>query len=197
MISRSVRYNPGFLDDEELIQIFVVRKHDFALLLETLRDDKRPANPHTLVVGPRGTGKTTLVRRVAAEIRRDPDLSRKWYPIVFSEESYEVCTPGEFWLSALFHLAGQTKDPRWQKAYAELRLERDETRLCNRTMTQLMDFADEQAKRLVLIVENLNMLLGEQLDDQDAWDLRHTLQNEPRIGFNRPTTNLFGLSVTL
>jgi tetratricopeptide (TPR) repeat protein len=181
MTSHAIRYNPGFLNDEELIQIFVVRKHDLNLLLDTLRDDKRPANPHTLIVGPRGIGKTTLVRRVAAEIRRDPDLSHKWYPIVFSEESYEVSTPGEFWLSALFHLAGQTKDPRWQKAYAELKLERDEARLCNRTMTQLMDFADEQAKRLILVVENLNMLLGDQLDDQDAWDLRHTLQNEPRI----------------
>jgi tetratricopeptide (TPR) repeat protein len=181
MTSRAIRYNPGFLDDEELVKLFVVRKHDLDFVLETLRDVKRPANAHILIVGPRGIGKTTLVRRIAAQVRTDPDLGRKWYPIIFSEESYEVGTPGEFWLAALFHLAGQTKDQRWLKAYGELKLESDEARLCDRALAQLMDFADEQQKRLILIVENLNMLLRDQLDDQDAWDLRHTLQNEPRV----------------
>jgi tetratricopeptide (TPR) repeat protein len=181
MMSRSIRYNPGFLDDADLVKLFVVRKHDLDFVLETLRDGKRPANAHILIVGPRGIGKTTLVRRIAAEVRTEPILAGKWYPIIFSEESYEVGTPGEFWLAAVFHLAVQTQDQRWLKAYRDLKLESDETRLCERALAQLMDFADEQGKRLILIVENLNMLLGEQLDDQDAWDLRHTLQNEPRV----------------
>ena len=44
-----------------------------------------------------------------------------------------------------------------------------------------MDFADEQERRILLVGENLNMLLGEQLGRDSDWDIRHTLQNEPRI----------------
>jgi hypothetical protein len=44
-----------------------------------------------------------------------------------------------------------------------------------------MDFADRQKKRLLLVVENLNMLLVEQIGADQSWDLRHTLLNEPRI----------------
>jgi tetratricopeptide (TPR) repeat protein len=176
-----IRYNPGFRGDEELIRTFVVRKQDLELILETLHERSGPSNGHLLVVGPRGIGKTTLVRRVAAEVRIDPTLQARWYPIVFSEESYDVGSAGEFWLAALFHLADQSQDVRWQHAYKDLKKERDEFRLRERVLAQLLDFADAQGKRLLLIVENLNMILGDQLSDQDAWDLRHTLQNEPRL----------------
>ncbi len=43
-----------------------------------------------------------------------------------------------------------------------------------------MDFADQQGKRILLIVENLGML-SEQLTENADWELRHTLQNEPRL----------------
>jgi hypothetical protein len=62
-----------------------------------------------------------------------------------------------------------------------LRGERDEKRLQQRAIAQLMDFADAQNKQILLIVENLNMLFDEQMSAGDDWDLRHTLQNEPRL----------------
>ena len=45
----------------------------------------------------------------------------------------------------------------------------------------LLDFANREGKRILLIVENLNMLLGEQINSMDSWSLRYTMQNEPRI----------------
>ena len=181
MAQRVMKYNPAFLTEEELVQSFVVRQADLQLIVETIRENTGPANQHMLVVGPRGIGKTMLVLRVAAEVRRDEKLRRHWYPLVFSEESYEVTTPGEFWLEAIFHLGQQTKDSRWKQTYEELRGERDETRLRERALAQLMDFADAQGKRLLLVVENLNMLLGGQISHDDAWVLRHALQHERRV----------------
>jgi tetratricopeptide (TPR) repeat protein len=178
---RPLKYNPAFLSQEELIDSFVVRHEDLDLIVRVVRDNVTSSNQHVLVIGPRGMGKTMLVLRVAAEVRRDPELSARWYPLVFAEESYQVSTPGEFWLEAIFHLARQTGDARWQRAHDELKQERDEQRLRERALAQLLEFADDQAKRVVLIVENLNMLLCDQLSDDDAWVLRHTLVNEPRL----------------
>jgi tetratricopeptide (TPR) repeat protein len=175
------KYNPGFSSDADLIESFVVRKPYLDLILENLRENTGSANQHVLVVGARGTGKTMLVRRVAAEVRTDPQLNGLWYPLVFAEESYQITSVGEFWLEALFHVADQTQDASWQSIYEELRTEVDETRLRQRALAQLMDFADAQGKRILLVVENLNMLFAEQLGSHDDWELRHTLQNEPRL----------------
>ncbi|MFH2218717.1 MAG: tetratricopeptide repeat protein [Pseudomonadota bacterium] len=177
----TIKYNPAFLTEKELIQAFVVRHNDFELILEAIRESQENSSQHILVVAPRGAGKTTLVLRVASEIRLNNVFADKWYPVVFSEESYEVCSPGEFWLQALFRIGEQTRKKRWKKAYEDLHKETDEERLRERALSQLMDFADQKKKRLLLVVENLNMLLGQQITPDDAWKLRHTLLNEPRI----------------
>ena len=186
-----IKYNPSFLSQRELIRAFVVRQMDLELIMEVVRENTGPTNQHILVIGSRGAGKTMLALRAAAEIRQSEELSNLWYPIVFAEESYEVCSPGEFWLAVLFHLGEQTKDARWQKAFEELRMERDESRLRERALSQVMDFADEQGKRLLLVVENLNMLLGEQISSDEAWVLRHLLLNESNIMLLGTATSRF------
>ncbi len=181
MNKRMMKYNPAFLTEDELIAGFVVREREMRETVEVFRGNDGDSNQHVLVVGPRGSGKTMFVLRIAAAINRDPELSEKLYTIPFAEESYNVGTPGEFWLEAIYRLPVLTGDPRWKDLHEELLDERDDERLRQRALAHLMDFADEQDKRLVLIVENLNMLLGEQISDKDAWTLRHTLINEPRI----------------
>ena len=189
--TKPIKYNPAFLTQDELIKSFVVRKTDLELIMELIRENRGQTNQHLLIVGPRGSGKTTLALRIAAELRKNKDSSNLWYPVVFSEESYEVCTPGEFWLEALFHIGKHTKDHRWKRIYKELRSEMDESRLRDRALAQIMDFADEQGKRLLFIVENLNMLLGQQIAHDAAWEIRHTLINEPRLMLLGTATSRF------
>ena len=91
-VSASRKYNPGFLSDDELVASFCIRTSEFESIIEMLRDCTGNSNPHQIVIGPRGSGKTSLLLRVAAEVRRDADLARGFFPIVFAEESYEVET---------------------------------------------------------------------------------------------------------
>jgi tetratricopeptide (TPR) repeat protein len=181
MAKRLMKHNPAFLSVEELVAGFVVRHADLDLVLEHIREQPESAPQHILLIGPRGIGKTTMVLRVAAAVRADAELDKKWYPLVFGEEAYQVGTAAELWLEAILHLADQTGEARYKMAYEELRKQRDEKRLYEQVLAVLMDFADAQKKRLLVVVENMNMLLGEQLSADDGWTLRHTLQNERRI----------------
>lgn len=181
MTTKIVKYNPSFLTDEELIEGFVVRQATLGMLLETVRDNVHETNQHLLVIGPRGSGKTTLLRRIAAAVRETQELASNWYPLAFGEESYEVASAGQFWLEALYYLGVQTGDPQWKKTYDELLDEPDEERLGLRCLARLMDFADSKGKRLLIIVENLNLILGEQVSEDDAWALRKTLMAEKRV----------------
>jgi tetratricopeptide (TPR) repeat protein len=187
---RTVKYNPAFLDDDDLVRGFVVRDVDHQILLDAVRDNDSAPNSHVLVVGPRGSGKTSLLRRVLISIVRDPELEHRWFPIVFAEESYQVSSVGELWLEALFHLAEQTDDPELRRSHAELNREHDDKRLRERALALLLDFADARGRRLLLVIENLHMLT-DQISDDDAWTIRHTLQNEPRVMFIASATTRF------
>lgn len=191
MVRLYVKYNPAFLESGKLVENFVVRDTDLQMIARTVRDNTAASNQHVLVVGPRGSGKTTLVRRVSAEIRRDKALDMAWYPLVFAEESYNALTVADFWLESIFHLAEQTGDGRWMASYDELRRDPDEQRLAQRALGKLLDFADSIDKRILLIVENLDMLLSEFSDEADAWALRHTLMNEPRLMLLATATGRF------
>ena len=187
------KYNPGFLSDDEIVASFCVRKAEFKTLVESLHASTGSSNVHSLVIGPRGSGKTHLLLRVAAEIRQDPSLSG-FYPIVFAEESYEVSSVGEFWLECLSHLSEQApEDERsdLRLSYGDLRNTGDDRDLATRCLGAILDFADRHGKRITLLVENLNMLFTD-MDDPDAgWRLRHTLQTEPRIVLLGSATSRF------
>lgn len=189
-------YNPGFLTDSELMEIFCVRLGEFESLIETVRENTGSSNQHAIVVGPRGSGKTTLLLRVALEIQSNPELSSRLHPIVFAEESYGVSTCGEFWLECLSRLAEQVPrrdgEPDLQRTVDEVRKERNDRSLRERCLGAVVEFADREGKRLVLVAENLNMMFSEMKDSQAEWCLRKTLQTEPRIMMIGSATSRFG-----
>lgn len=189
-------YNPGFLTDDELRAMFCVRVGEFESLVETLRENSGESNQHVIVIGPRGSGKTTLLLRVALEVRSDPELSSRLYPIVFAEESYSVSTCGELWLECLTRLAQQARhraeEPDLRRTLEDVRQERNDRVLRERCLGVLLDFAEREGKRLVLQVENLNMLFSDMMDPDAGWCLRKTLQTEPRIMMVGSATSGFG-----
>ena len=63
--------------------------------------------------------------------------------------------------------------------------------LADRCLGALQDFSDHAGKRLVPIVENLNMMFRDIADSQAGWRLRQTLQTEPRILLLASATSRF------
>jgi tetratricopeptide (TPR) repeat protein len=156
------------------------------LLLDIIRENVASVNQHVIIIGPRGIGKTMLVLRLALAVRQDESLSRSWYPVVLPEEIYDVANEGEVWLRVLERIAVQEREAgrdynRWLQSYESLRGEREEQRLKVKALAVLSEFAGEHNNRLLVIIENLQMILGEQSGSDSAWDLRHTLLNNSEI----------------
>ena len=193
--SANRKYNPGFLTDDELVASFCIRTNEFESMTEMLRACTGSSNQHQIVIGPRGSGKTCLLLRVAAEVRRDADLAQGFFPIVFAEESYEVSSAGEFWLECLARLADQAPRredaPDLHRTFEELHTLADDQALEERCLAAVLDFADREGKRLVLLVENLNMMFGDITARDVGWRLRQTLQTEPRIVLLASATSRF------
>lgn len=182
------KFNPGaFQRDEEVVGQFVVRQHEFAVLMDVLRRNiSAPACQHALVIGARGTGKTMLLARVAAELRLNAELAGRLLPVRFMEESYEVVTLADFWLELLRHLATECRrvDPalaeELRAVHASLAAGWRNEGLADRVRATVLDAADRLGKRLVVMVENLHAL-DEDADADFGWQLRQALQTEPRL----------------
>ena len=192
------KFNPGtFQSDAEVIEQFVVRDHELAIVLDILRANiVADSCQHTLIVAPRGRGKTMLLARVAAELHIDPKLSTCLLPVRFMEESYEVLSIADFWLDVLFHLAraAGTSNPELGRelraTHSDLSSRWRERELDERARTAVLEVADRLGKRLVLMVENLQALCGN-VDHDFGWKLRKTLQTEPQIILLASATGAF------
>ena len=192
------KYNPGTLQsDRDVMDQFVVRHGELEIVLDVLRGNLgRESCQHTLVVAPRGRGKTMLLARVAAELRSDEQFSHSLLPVRFMEESHEIINIADFWLEALFHLAREST-PAHPAFAAELRA--TYASLCGRWREEalgvlaraaVLGAANRLGSRLVLMVENLQALSAN-ADADFGWQLRAVLQSEPTIMLLGTSTSYF------
>ena len=197
--NRSIRkFNPGTLQsDKEMIDQFVVRKHELDIVLEVLRGNIDSSScQHVLVVAPRGRGKTMLLARVASELCTDKKLSAHLLSVRFMEESPEIFNLADFWLETLFHLAREstTHDPKLarelRETHAALTARWREQALEEHARAAVMAAVDRLGKKLVLMVENLHEL-SENVDEDFGWKLRCALQSEPQIMLLATATSCF------
>ena len=196
---RTIRtFNPGtFQSDEEIIKQFVVRERELGIVLDTLRGNiDSESCQHTLIIAPRGGGKTMLLARIAAELNADNEFSERLLPVRFMEESHEIFDLADFWLETLFYLSKESArhDPQLatelQETYNDLVKRWGEETLANHVRATVLDAADRLDRKLVLMIENMQSLC-ENVDDDFGWQLRGALQSEPQIMLLATATNRF------
>ena len=198
-LGRPIRkFNPGtFQSDKEVIEQFVVRNHELAIVLDVLRGNiDSPSCQHVLVVAPRGRGKTMLLARTAAQLRNDDTLSGHFLPVRFTEESHEIFNLADFWLETLFHLARESAalDPRLarelRETHAGLSSRWREQALEENARAAVLATVDRLGRKLVLMVENLQALC-KNVDADFGWKLRKVLQSEPQVALLASATSRF------
>jgi Flp pilus assembly protein TadD/energy-coupling factor transporter ATP-binding protein EcfA2 len=179
------KYNPHLWSAEQLRAIFVARKNELADLLLTLRTTPlETVGQHVLLVGARGMGKSTLMRRLALAVEDDPLLSTAWLPLRFPEELYTVATIGQFWAKVLDSLADALQHLGQPVSELDAAAERiaalpaaEQAAACLAVIDRC---ADERRQRLLLLVDNTDLLLHN-IGRDAHWALRATLQSNPRL----------------
>lgn len=169
--------NVVHLTDGEVRDRFVVREAELDELLVHLREDDPPR--HVLVIGPRGMGKSLLLRRVTVMVNDEPELQARWLPVLMPEELYEVTSIADLWMAALDQLAIQTGDEGLRSQYDALMEEPDLGRVASLALQRLLEGARRSGRKVLLLAENMHMVFEDQVNDDAGWALRQVLQNEP------------------
>src|SRR5262245_58141042 len=88
-------YNPDLLSKRELIEQFTARHKLLERFLAALRT--LDAQQHHLIIGERGMGKTTFLRRLKYAVEDDRELSSSCIALCFPEEQYNVARLSDFY----------------------------------------------------------------------------------------------------
>ena len=172
-------YNPEQMPAAEIKQTFVGREPMLKELLALVRRQPKGAGvQHVLLIGARGMGKTTMLLMLQFAVL-DGNLRKKWQPVRFPEESYAITDLADFWLAAIRHLAYETGDTELAARGNALQNEfRPSVDLAGAGRATLLDWSRQHGKRLLLLVDNLDMILDQIGNTTENARLRDALMND-------------------
>jgi len=179
-------YNPQLQSDETVEKLFVVRIKQFDLLLNKILQEKENSIPqHHLIIGQRGMGKTTLLKRIEAELHKE-QYRQQFIPLLYREEQYNVKDLAEFWLNTLDALADSLQSEKYQtekikeidRTIRELSCKSPET-ILEEAYEYLMKICCKLHRRPVLLIDNIGLVFS-RLDNNnenktEQWALRKLL----------------------
>ena len=151
---------------------------------------------HWLVVGPRGIGKSHLLTLLYHKVKRIPDLSRLWIPVLFPEEIRLESNLAKFLERAVNEVIHELKeiDPKTADAIRD-KIAKTKTlpirERCDYVFSVLSWIAETTGKYILFITENLQHLLGKKLSLIEQKKLRAFLQTSDAITLLGSATTVF------
>lgn len=179
---RPTLYNPALWSREEVKTYFIARQAILDRIVGDLRREQPDTKPqHRLILGQRGMGKSTLLRRISIAVEEDAALNAEWLPLTFPEEQYNVATLADFWLNCLDAMSDFLESRGDDKRAAEIdaKVEMLDRQDANAALKTLLQSAKSVNRRLLLLVDNIDLIL-ERLKEKD-WTLRETFQEHREI----------------
>jgi DNA-binding Lrp family transcriptional regulator len=181
-LKRPALYNPALWSRDEVRTYYVARPKLLARFIDDFRREKPGTRPqHRLILGQRGMGKSTLLRRLAIAVDDDNELAAAWMPLVFPEEQYNVGSLADFWLNCLDALGDylESHGRTVEMNAIDVEVERLDRKDGEAALQTLLRIAEKLGRRLILLVDNIDLIL-DRLKDKD-WALREALQEHPQL----------------
>jgi len=158
-------FNSHTKSDEEVVRTFISRQEVFQQILVRIADENERSIPqHYILIGSRGMGKTTLLRRLEIELRKG-ELSGKFIPILFPEEQYNIDRLSKFWLNTIDALA-DTLEQEHHSSDADvldsqikaLKNIDDEGKLSDEAYSVLINACKKYNRRPVFLIDNIDIV---------------------------------------
>jgi tetratricopeptide (TPR) repeat protein len=179
-------YNPQLQNADTVEKLFVVRQKQFELLLnKVVLEEENSIPQHHLIIGQRGMGKTMFLKRMEVELHKE-QYRRRFIPLLYREEQYNVKDLAEFWLNTLDALADSLQAEKYpaqmvadiDKTIMELSRKPPEI-ISVEAYKYLMDICRDLHRRPVLLIDNIGLIFG-RLDSgkenkTEQWALRKLL----------------------
>jgi tetratricopeptide (TPR) repeat protein len=171
-------YNQDRSSDEAFLAHFVARNPHADALLNSLRHiaDGGPTE-HQILIGTRGMGKTSLLRRLAIGVSDDPDLKAAFIPLRFREEQYNVISLNDFWRNCGEALAEwcEQNGKQAQADQLDRAIETPTWRDDDLARDAFLAACEAAGGRPILLLDNLDLIL-EGIKADGCWSLRAALQ---------------------
>ena len=169
-------YNPERMTEREIKETFVAHQWLVDEIISILkRQPDGPGVQHVVIVAPRGMGKTTMLLMLRFTVMAD-EISKQWQPVLFPEESYDVYELADLWLAVLNHIAAETKDSELQDEISKIAT--DASDLEEHALARVKNWRTQNDKRLMLLIDNFDMILDQIGDERDNARLRDVLMND-------------------
>lgn len=185
-------YNPDLMPEDEIKKTFVAREGLVDELMSLVERQPDGAGvQHVVIIAPRGMGKTTVLLMVQFAIR-DRGLAKHWQVVRFPEERYNIYDLADFWVEVLQHLDAETGDAELQKRIDDLKKQYpNNDDLQEAALALIKDWRREHKKRLVVLVDNFDMILEQINDERDNARLRDVLMNDGTMMLIGSATTFF------
>lgn len=175
-------YNPDHMPEEEIKATFVAREQlvdELVALVESQSDGA--GVQHAVIIAPRGMGKTTVLLMVKFAIK-DRGLADRWQAVKFPEESYGIYDLADFWIETLNLIAADTADAELRRLADDLKTKYpNNEELQEAAYAAIKDWRRKHGKRLLLLLENFDLILGQINDERDNARLRDALMNDDSV----------------
>ena len=168
------KYTPDEMSEDEFLKRFVVREDIFEDIFEDIKSsDYNVANQHYIILGQRGQGKTTLLRKIQIEVKNDAELCKFLLPVKFAEEQYQIRS-----LCRLFEEVAEYLQTLYADDFSTLlddmekHFEDDDYEL--KCFSYLENAVKAKGKKLLLLIDNIDELIGK-LSEKEQKRLREIL----------------------
>lgn len=185
-------YNPERMSETEIRETFVAHQWLVDEIISIVKKQpKRAAVQHVVIIAPRGMGKTTLLLMLRLTVLNH-DIAKRWQPVLFPEESYSVYDLADLWVEVLDHLASETGEAELHEEVEKLKTAHpDSADLEPLALAQIQDWHRKHKKRLLMLVDSLDLILEQIGDEKDNASLRHILMNDGTMMFVGASTTFF------